>query len=215
MWCIVSNIYLKKITDYKEIFSYNKELPSDWSKVFPKKQPLVVDLGCGAGKFLLESIQREPQNNYIGIETNYKRLVKAMQKYRKHLFDNIFLVQRRVRFLSEIFTANSLKTVFVNFPDPWAKHKQLKHRLLKPDFFSDVYPLLQARGQIHFRTDHENYFNFVKKKLKDNEFFSISACDCVQTPKADNILTEFELLFTKKGFPIYFMDLIKNDKTDF
>ena len=46
----VSNIYLEKIKDYPIITTYQNPIPENWDSLFFKKQPLVLDIGCGAGK---------------------------------------------------------------------------------------------------------------------------------------------------------------------
>jgi tRNA (guanine-N7-)-methyltransferase len=204
-----NNIYVEKVEKHKRIFSYNQKLPENWDNIFPKKQPLIIDLGCGAGRFLLEKAQREPLNNYIGIETRYKRLIKAMKKYTRESLPNVFLVQRRIKLLSEIFLADSLQAVFVNFPDPWAKYKQLKHRLLCFEFFKDAYALLRCGGSISFKTDHKEYFLFVKNLLKNNEFLAARYSQLLQNPKKDDIITEFEDLFLKKNKAIYSIKIVK------
>ena len=72
-----NNIYFEKIKDYPLITTYKNPIPENWNSLFSKKQPLVVDIGCGSGKFILQAALIKPNFNYIGIETRYKRLVKA------------------------------------------------------------------------------------------------------------------------------------------
>lgn len=204
-----NNIYVEKITTYERIFSYNKQLPDNLQSIFSKEQPLIVDVGSGSGKFLLEKAKADPTKNYIGIEVRYKRLVKAMQKYITSSLDNIFLVQRRIQLLSELFSENSLYSIFILFPDPWAKSKQLKHRLLSPNFFKDAYFLLKKGGNLFFKTDHREYFFSVKNLIENNKFFSVNYSIDLKKQEENDIITEFEALFLSKKQPIYAMNLIK------
>ena len=205
-----NNIYVEKIKTYEKIFSYNKKLPDNWQSLFQKEQPLVVDVGSGSGKFLLEKAKKDPTKNYIGIEIRYKRLCKARQKYIANSLDNIFLVQRRIKLLSELFSTNSLRTIFVLFPDPWAKAKQLKHRLLCQKFFQDAYILLQEGGNLFFTTDHCEYFFSIKKLIEKSKLFSIKDCWSLnRQEKDDDIITEFKTLFLSKNQLIYAINLIK------
>ena len=48
----VNNIYLEKIKDYPIITTYQNPIPKNWDSLFSKKQPLMLDVGCGSGKFI-------------------------------------------------------------------------------------------------------------------------------------------------------------------
>ena len=61
------------------------ELPSiverlDLAKLFPKCQPLEVELGCGDASFLAEYARRHPQKNFIGVERLLGRMRKLDRK---------------------------------------------------------------------------------------------------------------------------------------
>ena len=103
-------------------------------------------LVVGLENLSLQEALNNPNYNYIGIETRYKRLVNAARKLERTLLDNVKLLQRKISLLSEMFLENSLKKIYINFPDPWQKKKQQNRRLLNCRFFEDIYKLLQASG---------------------------------------------------------------------
>ena len=208
----VSNIYLEKIKDYPIITTYQNPIPENWDSLFFKKQPLVLDIGCGAGRFILQEALRKPNFNYIGIETRYKRLVNAARKLEITLLDNVKLLQRKISLLSEMFLENSLKKIYINFPDPWQKKKQQNRRLLNCRFFEDIYKLLQASGICILKTDHAEYFKFINNSLMENSLFKIlEYSEDLQNSEYErsNLLTEFEMIFRKKQTPIYYLKLGK------
>ncbi len=207
-----NNIYLEKIKDYPLITTYQNPIPESWDNLFLKKQPLVIDIGCGSGKFILAEALRKPNFNYIGIETRYKRLVKAARKLESNLLDNVKLLQRRIGLLSEIFLENSLKKIYINFPDPWQKKKQQKHRLLNCRFFEDIHKLLQENGICSLKTDHIEYFKFVNNSMEKTGAFEIlEYSEDLQNSEYErnNLVTEFEMLFRKKETPIHYLKLSK------
>ncbi len=207
-----NNIYLEKIKDYPLITTYQNPTPKNWDSLFSKKQPLIIDVGCGSGKFILQEALNNPNYNYIGIETRYKRLVNAARKLEITLLDNVKLLQRKISLLSEMFLENSLKKIYINFPDPWQKKRQQKHRLLKCSFFEDIHKLLQENGVCSLKTDHEEYFKFVGNSLKANSLFEIlEYSEDLQNSayEKNNLLTEFEVLFRKQKTPIYYLKCSK------
>ncbi len=207
-----NNIYFEKIKDYPLITTYKNPIPENWNSLFSKKQPLVVDIGCGSGKFILQAALIKPNFNYIGIETRYKRLVKAAKKLEHNLLDNVKLLQRKINLLSEMFLENSLGKIFINFPDPWQKKKQQKHRLLTCSFFENTYKVLQENGICSLKTDHAEYFQFINDSLRKSSLFeTLEYSEDLQNSdyEIDNLLTEFEMLFRKKKMPIYYLKLKK------
>src|SRR5262245_34127354 len=42
--------------------------PLDWEKLFGRRAPLVLDLGCGNGRFLIGSAVWRPDHDHVGID---------------------------------------------------------------------------------------------------------------------------------------------------
>ena len=51
-----------------------------WTQVFPKDQPLHIEVGMGKGRFLMDMAKLHPEINYIGIEMYDSVLLRAIQK---------------------------------------------------------------------------------------------------------------------------------------
>ena len=209
---VANNIYLDKIQDYKNIFTYCDYIQKDWSNIFSQESPLIIDLGCGAGQYLLEKASNFPNYNYIGIETRFKRLVKAAKKLQKNFISNVFLLQRKVVLLSEFFQPELIEGIIINFPDPWQKKRQQKHRLITTAFLNDVASILKKNGSLSLKTDHCDYFLSVKKLIEKIPFFILSEySENLQKSvyQKNNLKTEFENIFLDKGLPIYYLKIIK------
>ena len=44
------------------------EGPIDWAQVFGRTAPLILDIGCGNGRFTLASAIRRPEFDHVGID---------------------------------------------------------------------------------------------------------------------------------------------------
>src|SRR5688572_15762611 len=42
--------------------------PLDWPAIFGREAPVVLDLGCGNGRFLISSALRRPELNHLGLD---------------------------------------------------------------------------------------------------------------------------------------------------
>src|SRR5437016_9639882 len=90
------------------------------TKIFPKEQPLEVELGSGDGSFLAEYARLHPEHNFIGVERLLGRLRKLDRKGRRAGLTNV----RGVRiessyFLEYLLPPNSAVALHIYFPDPW------------------------------------------------------------------------------------------------
>jgi len=177
------------------------ELPSiverlNPAELFPKSQPLEIELGCGDASFLVEYARRYPERNFIGIERLLGRLRKLDRKGRRAGLTNL----RGVRiessyFLEYLLPPHSASAVHVYFPDPWPKKKHRKHRLINPPFAETVHRALQREGVVYLRTDDRDYFEQMTGVFDANPGF-----EKVETPgELSELLTDFEREFQTRG----------------
>ena len=174
----------------------------DLEKIFRRKAPLHVDLGCGDGSFLCALAQRLPDKNFLGIERLSGRVRSSARKAAS--LDNVRLLQMEslyaVRYL---LPAESVETFYLLFPDPWPKRRHHRRRIVTPDFLNSVHAALQQNGVIYVATDHIEYFRKIRKTAESTPGFAIDDGD-VDLPQS-----KFGLAFRQKGAPIYWLALRK------
>jgi tRNA (guanine-N7-)-methyltransferase len=174
----------------------------DPEKIFGRKAPLHVDLGCGDGSFLCVLAQRMPCKNFLGIERLLGRIRSARRKAAS--LDNVRLLQIEsfyaVRYL---LPAESVETFYLLFPDPWPKRRHHRRRLVKPDFLNSIHTTLRKDGVIYIATDHLDYFGKIKEVAELTPGFAIDDAD-VDLPQS-----KFGLIFGQKGASIYWLALRK------
>lgn len=168
--------------------------------------PLVLDLGCGSGNFLRHWAQRAPHTRFVGFELRYKRLVLGARKLKKWGLENVRLAQARAEELDQWFGPGTLDRVHVNFPDPWPKKRHRKHRLIQEPWLVKLKSRLKPEGEFWFKTDHREYFQASLELLQSTPHFEVVelSWDLHNSEyAAENVLTEFEMLFRSKGLPVY------------
>lgn len=171
-----------------------------------------LELGSGSGAHLIERAARESTATFIGFELRYKRAFRTAEKAQQRGIENLIVARTTATLVPEIFLANSLAGVYINFPDPWEKKKWRKHRLLNRDFVAKLQQLLLPGGFLAYKTDHQEYFDETLEMLESSLLFSIAeqSRDLHQSAyAADNVLTEFENLFISKGLPTYYLKAVR------
>jgi tRNA (guanine-N7-)-methyltransferase len=170
--------------------------PLDLAEIFPKPQPLEVELGCGDASFLVEYARRNPGTNFIGVERLLGRISKLDRKGRRNELVNL----RGVRiessyFLQYLLPPNSISALHIYFPDPWPKKRHHKNRLINENFPALARAALAHGGIIYLRTDDADYFSQMTEVFGANqEFQKIET----QVELAE-ILTDFERDFNSRG----------------
>jgi len=166
------------------------------AQLFPKPQPLEVELGCGDASFLVEYARRHPERNFIGVERLLGRLRKLDRKGRRAGLTNL----RGVRiessyFLQHLLPPRSALALHVYFPDPWPKTKHHKHRFINERFPEIARAALTPGGVVYLRTDDGDYFNQMTEVFRANAEFQK-----METPiELAELLTDFELEFRGRG----------------
>jgi len=174
----------------------------NWRDVFPKTQPIEVDLGCGDGTLLLHWARRFPQRNWLGVERLKGRVLKLERKApRLGITDNLRALRIDSAYAVErLFPPDSISAYHIYFPDPWPKKRHHKRRLISPEFVAALERTLRAGGLVNLATDHADYFAEMVPCLRAHPRF-----EQVEplTPATEEDMTDFERDFVKEGRPVH------------
>jgi tRNA (guanine-N7-)-methyltransferase len=172
--------------------------PLHVAELFPKVQPLEVELGCGDASFLAEYARRNPQVNFIGVERLLGRIQKLDKKGRRIGLQNTRGVRiESAYFLEYLLPKNCVKALHIYFPDPWPKKKHARHRLINEQFPSLAERVLLPNGIVFLRTDDKDYFAQMTEVFAAAKNF-----EKVETPNSlAEITTDFEREFNSQGIP--------------
>lgn len=159
-------------------------------------QALLVEIGCYRGRNLLEVAQRFPQTACIGIDLTFKRVVLTAQAIHAQGLHNAVSVLSDARDLAALFRQDELDGVICFFPDPWAKARQQKKRLLSTSYCAQLAKLLKDGGFVWLKTDHRSYFEQATQALQAQGF-------CFADTVPLELLSVFERRFLAEHRKIY------------
>ncbi len=182
-----------------------------WSeRVFNNQQPLQLELGSGMGGFVLGKAQQEPLVNFIGLEKREEALVKTCKVSGNLGLNNLRLLLEDVGDLTEIFAPNEVEKIYLNFSDPWPKHKHEKRRLTHKNFLALYAEVLTEKGEIHLKTDNHDLFQYSLKSFTEAgwSLANISWDYPLEGAPLD-VPTEYEKKFRAKGQIIFRLEARK------
>lgn len=126
--------------------------------LFPRKQPLTVEIGFGAGESLLHLARERPEGNFLGIDVYRPGAGRVLQGIVEHGLVNIRLIcHDAVEVFRDNFTTGSIDRVLILFPDPWPRKRHHKRRLVQRGFMELVLDRLKPGGEAHLATDWPPY----------------------------------------------------------
>jgi tRNA (guanine-N7-)-methyltransferase len=129
--------------------------PMDWTAVFPRPAPLLLEIGFGNADFLLDLAQNRPEANVIGVELSLPSLRKGAKKLATAVLSNACVLQGDAKLvLWTLFTPGSLAEVYINFPDPWPKERHHERRLINGRFLHLLATRMPPDGRLDIATDH-------------------------------------------------------------
>ena len=172
----------------------------------PEGSACEVDLGCGDGGFLLAMAEHYPERLFLGVERLLGRIRKVCAEGDKRGLANLRGLRVESRyFLEWLMAPGSISRLHYLFPDPWPKEKHHKNRLVQPSFLPVLHRALAEQGEFLFRTDHEEYFEWVCECFAASPLFRRVEWDEPFYPK-----TDFQRQWEAQGKQIFSAKYIAN-----
>ena len=208
---------LRNVKNKQEIMDNSSYLilnPKDyygkWSSVFNNNNPIHIEIGTGKGNFIIGKALKYPNINFIGIEKFDSVIARALEKIPDGL-TNLKMVRMNALEIDEVFS-HEVDTVYLNFSDPWPKKRWHKRRLTSSVFLEKYDSLFKRGCHIIQKTDNTSLFEYSICSLSSYGYIIKDiSLDLHHSEIEDNIMTEYEEKFSKKGNPIYYLEVTKDN----
>jgi tRNA (guanine-N7-)-methyltransferase len=130
----------------------------DFTVVFGRVAPLIVEIGFGNGESLAEMAKNNPDENFLGIEVHRPGVGHLMMLLDREGITNVRVYcHDAMDILEHKIPDVSLAGVHLFFPDPWPKKKHHKRRLVRLEFCRLLIRKLSSDGYFHAATDWQDY----------------------------------------------------------
>ena len=144
--------------------------PLDWPAIFGRTAPIVLDLGCGNGRFTLQSALSRPDHDHFAIDI-LPVVIRYATRRANHrgLHNARFAVKDAETFLERYTATASVAEVHLYHPQPYHDHRQSHRRVLTPHFLAEVHRVLAPGGRFFVQTDNPDYWAYITRVFP--EFF--------------------------------------------
>ena len=188
-----------------------EELKGRWQGEFENENPIHIEIGMGRGNFIINMALKHHEINYIGIEMYDSVIYKAI----KHLEEldekpqNLRLIRMDANDIDKVFD-HEISRIYLNFSDPWPKAKHAKRRLTSVQFLAKYDSIFKDFKEIFQKTDNDDLFAFSIESLKEAGYTLKNVTnDLYSNMIEDNVPTEYEEKFSKKGVKINRLEAYK------
>lgn len=170
--------------------------------LMPAARELRLELGCGKGRFTVETARQNPDVLFIAIEKVPDALVVAMERAMELELKNVFFLVGDAALLPDYFDGGEVDLIYINFCDPWPPKGQAKRRLTHRGFLENYRRVLRPGGQIHFKTDNQPLFEFSLLEFPAAGYDLSEVTRDLHGEGPRGVMTDYEAKFFAEGLPI-------------
>jgi tRNA (guanine-N7-)-methyltransferase len=151
-----------------------KKLPEpshvDWSTWFGRTAPIVLDIGCGNGRFVISSAVNRPDVDHIGLDILPVVIRYATRRGNQRGLSNTrFIVCDGERFLHDYVGTSTISEIHIYHPQPVhvGDFRSYNDRMMQPEFLGLLYKSLTVAGKIYLQTDSRPYWEYMKSAIPE------------------------------------------------
>lgn len=178
--------------------------PDNWNVLsrVPWGQPLVVEVGCGAGEWICREARQNPGIYYIGIEQTEVRSGKLVVAAGASAAPNLLPVRAdAVLLLDRICPPASVDTFYFLYPNPYLKARQANRRLLTGPAMWVFDRCLKPGGKIYLATNIEHYAAETAASLRHAWGYAVTQHGLITGLEAPR--TAFERKYRARGEKLF------------
>lgn len=153
----------------------DEQPPLTPESLFGRACPLVLDLGCGRGEFVVPQAQQRPDLGFVGFDWHWKSIWAGVNKAHMARLDNVRFVRADFRRALCLIPPGAAAEIYLMFPPPVMQYKQRSLDVVIEPVLHTVHRVLADGGTFTFVTDSGPYFDAKKTLIDSTGLFDIAA----------------------------------------
>lgn len=189
---------------------YNS-IRGEWRSSFFKNDfPITLELACGRGEYTVGLARLFPNRNFIGVDIKGERIWKGSTWAAEENLSNVAFLRTQILMIENFFTPCEIDEIWLTFPDPRPRKRDIKRRLTSPRFMEMYKKIAKPGSYIRLKTDNTALYQYTLEELGARNDLQ----DVMFTPDLYNsdlraecyeIKTRYEAEFTGQGEKIKYL----------
>jgi tRNA (guanine-N7-)-methyltransferase len=173
----------------------------NWKELFGRDAPVVLDLGCGNGRYLIGSALARPDHDHLGTDVLPVVIRYARKRGNQRGLTNLkFAVLGGRELLEKHVAPHSAAEIHCYHPQPYYDPAKVHLRLVTPAFVALVHRSLKPGGLFVVQTDNPGYWKYIREVVP---FFFDFHERVGRWPDAPKGRTRREIVALKKKLPVF------------
>jgi tRNA (guanine-N7-)-methyltransferase len=177
---------------------------------FNNQNPITLELACGRGEYTVGLAGIFPERNYVGVDIKGERIWKGSTWAIEQQLPNVGFLRTQILLIGNFFEQNEVDEIWLTFPDPRPRKRDVKRRLTNPRFIDLFKSLIRARGYVRLKTDNTGLFIYTLEELNlRNDIADLQFTDNLYAstlrPECFDIRTKYEEEFASQGESIKYL----------
>lgn len=187
-----------------------QQVKGRWSEFFGNDNPITVELACGRGEYTVGLAQLFGTRNYIGVDIKGERIWKGSTQAKELGLSNVAFLRTQILSIENFFATNEIDEIWLTFPDPRPRKRDIKRRLTSPRFIEMYKRMLKPDSYVRLKTDNTVLFEYTLELLKQRPEvegleYTFDIYNSTLRAECFDIKTRYELEFASKGESIKYL----------
>lgn len=187
------------------------QIKGNWlTGYFKNTNPISVELACGRGEYTVGLASLFPNRNFVGVDIKGERIWKGSTIAVEKQLDNVAFLRTQILYIENFFEQAEIDELWLTFPDPRPRKRDIKRRLTSPRFLEMYKRLVRPGGIIRLKTDNTGLFQYTLEELGNRSDITdlVYTFDLYQSdlrPECFDIKTRYEEAFASQGETIKYL----------
>ncbi|MBT1700102.1 tRNA (guanosine(46)-N7)-methyltransferase TrmB [Fulvivirgaceae bacterium PWU4] len=182
-----------------------------WNEAyFRNESPITLELACGRGEYTVGLARLFSNQNFIGVDIKGERIWKGSSWAEEEKLQNVAFLRTQILLIENFFQPGEVDEIWLTFPDPRPRKRDIKRRLTSPRFIAMYKKLVKPGSYIRLKTDNTKLYEYTLEEMQAREDitdlkFTDDLYSSELRPECFDIKTRYEEEFAAKGEKIKYL----------
>lgn len=188
-----------------------QEVKGNWNaRYFKNDSPITLELACGRGEYTVGLARLFANRNFIGVDIKGERIWKGSTWAVEEKLTNVAFLRTQIIAIENFFQPGEVDEIWLTFPDPRPRKRDIKRRLTSPRFIEIYKKLIKPGSYIRLKTDNTKLYEYTLEEIQARtDIMDLQYTDDLYVstlrPECFDIKTRYEEEFAAKGERIKYL----------